>query len=281
MHKSSQASKKGFRISKWFLDFLGPDGKVMIAYVAHMSWHGITVPYTSILWHDPATGISQKSRFTSACRPKVEDNLIKWVDPRFSHNAAWNAKANPIGARLYETEKGFLDWQCLQPLSKVTVVAEGKVHEGEGYAEVLHMTLPTWEMPMNELRWGHVFTQEDWVVWIEIREDQTRQWVWWNGKQQKDCQISDTSIYLPEPAINITLDQQVVLEEEKKIRDVVRKLSRYLPGFSKVIPESFLLADQIKWVSRAEVQKSDGTVMHGRGIHEFVNFSPSGNGAES
>ena len=281
MNASSRPSKKDFRISKWFLDFLGPEGKVLIAYVAHLSWQGITVPYTSILWYDPATGISQKSRFTRAHRPEIRDNLIEWADTRFSHKASWEARAAPVGARLYESEKGYLDWECLQPHSKVTVVSEGEVYEGEGYAEVLHMTFPTWEMPMDELRWGHVITQEDWVVWIEVREDQTRQWVWWNGKMQAGCLISDSRLYLPEPGINIILDQQVVLEEEKKISKVVRKLVRYLPGFSKIIPESFLMADQFKWASKAELHKKDGTILHGRCIHEFVNFNPSGSGTES
>jgi len=64
----------------------------------------------------------------------------------------------------------------------------------------------------------------------------------------------------------------VKLESEKKIFSVVEKLIRYIPGFSKVIPISFLMAEEVKWLSKGELQIQGKTITSGMAIHERVNF---------
>jgi hypothetical protein len=70
-----------------------------------------------------------------------------------------------------------------------------------------------------------------------------------------------------------------VLEADKKIQQVVGKLVRYLPGFRKVIPESFLMADACKWHSQARVDMGPKGTFTGQAIHEFVNFNPVSDGS--
>ena len=269
MKYSPQTNKKGFHLTKWFLDFVGEDGSVLICYAARLTWKGITAPYTNILWQRPGHPTTQKTRYTRVRMPVQDGRQLIWGD-----------SAEPIDARLYESEKGFLDWHCLQPRSRVTLELDGGQYIGEGYAEVLHMTIPTWEMPMRELRWGHFLSPGHWGVWIEIKEEAgAHQWVWWDGKLETGCRISDTDLYIPGVNASLHLSCGRVLEADKKIQQVVGKLVRYLPGFRKVIPESFLMADACKWHSQANMDLGSDGKITGQAIHEFVNFNPSGDGA--
>jgi hypothetical protein len=53
----------------------------------------------------------------------------------------------------------------------------------------------------------------------------------------------------------------------------VEKLVRYLPGFKKILPLNFLMADETKWLSRAELHSEHDSVVKGMAIHELVRFN--------
>ena len=280
MKRSGNKQKKGFHLTKWFLDFVGEDGSVLICYVASLTWKGITVPYTNIMCQLPDHPTTQKTRYTRANMPVQDDRRLTWEDPRYRISGIWEGDANPIEARLFESSQGYLDWHCLQPRSRVTLEMEGKQYIGQGYAEVLHVTVPTWEIPMQELRWGHFLSPDHWGVWIEIKEaTRARQWVWWDGKPEAQCQISDSKLHIPGANGPLHLDRGRVLEVDKKIQRVVGKLVRFLPGFGKVIPEHFLKADACKWHSQARIDLGAKGTSAGWAIHEFVNFNPPSDGA--
>jgi len=119
-----------------------------------------------------------------------------------------------------------------------------------------------------------------WVGWNqpcmdELQENEKRQWVWLNGEKIENCIIEDDYISLPEKDLVLKLDRGVVLESEKKIFSVVENLIRLIPGFNKIIPLSFLMADEIKWLSKGEFQAQGKTIAGGMAIHELVNFKGS------
>ena len=119
-----------------------------------------------------------------------------------------------------------------------------------------------------------------WVRWNqpcmdELQENEKRQWVWLNGEKIENCIIEDDYISLPEKDLVLKLDRGVVLESEKKIFSVVENLIRLIPGFNKIIPLSFLMADEIKWLSKGEFQAQGKTIAGGMAIHELVNFKGS------
>jgi len=77
---------------------------------------------------------------------------------------------------------------------------------------------------------------------------------------------------MPEKDMVLNLDRRVLLESEKKIFSVVEKLIRYIPGFNKAVPLSFLMADEFKWLSKGQLQTQGKTLASGMAIHELVNF---------
>jgi len=262
-----------FHLSKWFLDFIGDQGEAMIFYAAKLTWHGWSASYTSWLRYDAASGVDLKSRFRHVQIPQLKDNMITWNDPKFGISGTWESKAKMIQSLIFDSEEGSLDWKCFQPASKVQLRINDKVLKGSGYAEQLILTALPWRIPMDELRWGHFGSDENNMVWIELREKDKRQWLWLNEEKIENCIIEDDHIVLPEKDLVLNLDQGIRLESEKKIFSVVEKLIRYIPGFNKVMPLNFLMADEIKWFSKGHLQEHSKNIASGMAIHELVNFN--------
>jgi hypothetical protein len=271
--RKSAKGQEGFYLNKWFLDCVSEEGEAMIFYAAKLKWRGWEVPYTSWLYYDPVTGPTHRSRFHKIHLPEKNDRSIYWNDPRFGVAGKWEALASPLQARLFESDEGYLDWNCFQPVSNVRVNIKDRVIKGMGYTEQLVLTVEPWKIPMNELRWGRYGSQEDHMVWIELRGEEKQQWMWYNGEKIENVNIEDDQITIPAKGISLELDRSVVLESKKKILQVVRDIIRYLPGFNKSIPLRFLMADEIKWLNRGILQKEGKTVGKGWTIHEFVNFN--------
>jgi len=262
-----------FHLSKWFLDFIGNNGETMIFYAAKLSWKGIAVHYASWIHYDPESGVKISSHFRNVQVPEKKGKLITWHDVEFKVSGSWESVANPLQARLFDADDGYLDWNCFQPASKVQLKIEDKIIEGKGYAEQLILTTPPWHIPMNDLRWGRFHSLHDTMVWIELRKENKQQWLWLNGEKIINCSIEDDHISSPEKNFLLKLDRGVVLESEKKIFQVAHTLLRHLPGFNKLMPANFLMAHSHKWLSKGEFQKNGGKVTQGMAIHEWVNFN--------
>jgi len=272
--KNTDNHPSHFYLNKWFLDFVDDNGNAMIFYSAEFKWHGLKIPYSSWLNCDKDGSVTQKSRFRNVQLPAKNEDIISWKDSKFGVSGVWRRSALPISARIFESDDGFLDWKCYQPASQTELKVGGIVKLGKGYAEQLVLTIPVWKIPMDELRWGHVRSENYQIVWIELIENETKQWLWLNGERIYNCKIDDHLILIPDKNISINLDQGVVLESEKKIMSVVEKLMNYVPGLKKHIPLKFLLADERKWLSKAIISSEKNWIENGITIHEYVNFKP-------
>lgn len=277
MTEGSEDSKAvHFRLSKWYLDFFGENGDAMIFYSAKLTRYGLSASYTSWLHYTRESGVKLESRFTLVQIPRRKGKLVTWSDLKFGISGTWESAAPMIHSRIYDSEEGSLDWDCFQPASHVRLTIGDRVMEGNGYAEHLMLTALPWKIPMDELRWGHFLSKGNNMVWIELREKEKLQWLWWNGEKIGNFTIGDDKIWLPEKKLTLNLDRGVNLESEKKIFSVATKIVRYIPGFKKIIPVGFLMADEFKWLSKGEIQAEGGTLDTGMAIHELVDFKSHG-----
>lgn len=263
-----------FLVEKWFLDFIADNGEAMIFYSAILKWRKWKIPYTSWLHFSPEGDTILKSRFKDTQLPVKNNYHISWADHRFGVEGHWKPVSTPLSTRLFESENGCLDWQCYQPASEVRLKLGSKELLGKGYAEKLTLTIPPWKIQMNELRWGHYGSGRDTMVWVEILPNNDRKWLWVDGKRMEDFMISDDGITVPGLNLILELDKKAVLESDKKVFSVVKKIIRYLPGFNKIIPLPFLMAEACKWISNGTLKKNGEIVSSGASIHEYVNFSP-------
>lgn len=266
-------TNQGFHLSKWFLDFTGYDGETMIFYSANMKWHHIPVEYTSWLHYKQDDKVKSGYRFSRVQEPKRNLNKIIWNDLKFGFSGVWRAAATPISARIFESSEGFLEWNCFQPAAKVQIETKEGTKTGWGYAEQLILTVPPWKIPMDELRWGRFISDTDHIVWIELKSQETRNWMWRNSERVNLFSIGDKQLTLPDIDLNLALDQRQVLESEKKIASVTGKIVRFIPGFNKFMPVNFLLSDETKWLSRGTLTQNGITKTEGFAIHELVQFN--------
>lgn len=270
--------RNNFQLNKWFLDFIGPDGEIMIFYNAKLRWMMWEVPYASWLYYDPRTAmVKVQSKLSNVNSPNIniDTKEIVWSDDDFGIKGSWQNQANSIQARLYESNKGYLDWNCYQPKSKVELYLNNSEKRifGSGYAEELVMTITPWYLPMDELRWGHYYDDSNSVVWIQMKGELEKKWLWINSELQNNVLLADDMIKIPEKSIEISLKKLITLEAEKKISVVLNDLLKYIPkAFKKIIPSQFLSADEFKWFSNAVLHENNSKITNGVAIHEFVKF---------
>lgn len=263
-----------FHLNKWFLDFIGENGETMIFYAAHLRFRGLVVQYGSWIHRHPTDGLEVQTHYRGVKLPLRRDALIVWQDKKFKVQGSWEATTEPIQARLFEEEGGYLDWHGFQPASKVSLTINGRVLQGKGYAEQLILTAFPWRIPMDDLRWGRFHSPKDTIVWIELRQAQKQQWLWLNGERMEKVNIEDDQLRIEEKQLLLKLDRSVVLESENKIFHVVEQLLHFIPGFKLLVPSSFLMAINQKWLSEGELHKNGNRIGEGWAIHEWVNFNP-------
>lgn len=264
--------KKHFFLEKWFLDFVTEEGEVYIFYAAQMKWHHITIPYKSMLTFSSAAGKKQKVRFYNVRLPVNYGKIINWKDNGFKVEGAWQANTTPIAAQLFESGEGKLQWSCFQPSSIVKVKINDAELSGMGYAEQLTLSIEPWKIPMDMLRWGRFVSNDNSIVWIEIKGNYSKQWLWHNGDKIDNAEITDEQIIVPSKNIHLVMNKKELIESEKIISKVVRRILRFLPGFNRTVPLHFLAADEYKWISRAEFYKDGLLESEGWVINERVDF---------
>ncbi|MDF2157088.1 hypothetical protein [Algoriphagus sp. CAU 1675] len=265
--------RSDFHLEKWYLDFVGRNGEIMIFYAAKLSFKSITVHYASWINYQTQSGLKVESHFRHVNLPEKKGNLITWKNDAFQISGSWQAISTPIQARIVEDHQGYLDWNCFQPASNVQLKIKDKTLEGTGYAELLTLTTYPWNIPMNHLRWGRFHSFQDTLVWIELRGDQKQQWVWLNRKRLSECTIENDQLSSTEEGFSLTFDRGIVLESEKKIGSVVKNILRFIPGFNHLMNQNFLTATNHKWFSKCEFQKKGCSTVQGSAIHEWVNFN--------
>ncbi len=262
-----------FFLEKWFLDFVTEAGEAFICYAARLRWYGIPVSYKSILHYSPENGLRQKTGMSRVQMPRRENNLIHWKDNVLQVAGTWQGEAEPVCAQLFSLPGGKLQWNCWQPASAVIARIAGKEYRGLGYAEQLLLSTEPWKIPMEQLYWGRFVAPGTSLVWIEIRNGADKnKWTWYNGRSVTAEVISEEELLLPGENIRLDLSERSLLTREKKINKVVRKVTRFIPGFGTSVPARFLMADEVKWLCRAQLIHNGEKPQPGWAIHERVDF---------
>ncbi len=263
-----------FKLIKWYLDCVNDKGEAIIIYAASLKFHGVTVPYNSIIHSTNDHEFLHKSRFRNPSSPKIHENCITLDDNRYAISGKWESSANGIHSRLFDSDNGVLDWNCVQPQSKSIVnIGMDNKYEGFGYAEKLSLTIEPWKIPMSRLRWGRFVSETDYLVWIEITSDPVKKWIWHNGSKISACDISDERITIFETGVELLLTNKTTIESEKKIFNIAKSLLGLLPQISKTMTADFLNADETKWLSFGILKQNGISKSRGWVIHERVDFS--------
>jgi len=272
--KNTTRENSEFRLTKWFLDCITDEGEAVIFYAAKLDWLGWEIPYSSCLSYAPDKGTDYRFSFQPNQLPVREDTSIRWSDHHFGVEGIWQSKSAPISERLYESNEGFLEWNCFQAAGNAHLQINDREVSGKGYVEKMVLTIEPWKLPIDELRWGRFSSQENPAVWIEWSGDQPRSLLWFRGKRLENPIIEDSRVTVAEQNLLLEMDQGVVLESEEKIMQVVGNIISHFPGISHSIPTRFLKAEEIKWLSHGTLHILGEPNCNGWIIHELVQFKP-------
>ncbi len=257
-----------FELVKWYLDSVEPDGTATIAYWASLTWLG-----AHTTWHDLSRyELGQKPAETSSRRavppPQMIEGHVAWHAERLHLETIHEAATPGVTLTLFEDANGRITWECLAPSARARFDRGGTSTEGTGYVECMTMTVPPWELPIDELRWGRWMndTLTTSLVWIDWRGKLPRHWVLLNGSVQEGATVRDDGIDVP--------TGRLMLDPPRTLHDrSVGKLLRGISGLARVATHIPLAWDEHKWCSRGTWTNATGETLSGWSIHEMVRFT--------
>jgi len=141
-----------FKLVKWYLDCVTDEGDAIILYCAELHWRGFHTAYSSVLTTQgqAVTARSSMSRYRlCANQDRIEVEL-----PRLQVDGEWKATAEAVQRTVFEGPAGSVQWNCLQPGALARVQLGDRQLIGLGYAECLTLTVPPWQLPMQQFAMG-------------------------------------------------------------------------------------------------------------------------------
>ena len=224
-------------------------GRVCIAYWAQLTWKTIAVSWSNVLFE----GKSREHLF-SIEPPQLNGNLLTWHAEPLQCEMTLRRRAPAYATTLFTSDDGTVSWRCEMPAADGEVRVGDDHFRGRGYAELLTMTLPPWELPIDELRWGRFGGDEVSLVWIN-----------WKGARPLDLLlINGTRV---DRASN---DLEITIEEDSVIRSAA--LSETLASMIPLVPKRLLTAQETKWRGRGTVRRRNTVVDRGWAVHELVKL---------
>jgi hypothetical protein len=137
---------------------------------------------------------------------------------------------------------------------------------GLGYAECLTLTLPPWQLPMLQLRWGRFVSQNESLAWVDWQGEYSTSFAIHNGRACKTLSVSDSEIAIP--GATLRMEESFPLRAGRLGATVLRGA----PALGKLLPRSLRNIEEQKWRSRgilsSKERNSSGWV-----IHEVVHWN--------
>ena len=252
-----------FSLVKWYMDCITDLGDAVILYCAELRWRGLHAAYSSVLSVDGRSVESHASMTRYRLSSAGGEILVEL--PRLGVSGRWEASAAPFQYTVYEDASGSVLWNCLQPRASVHLRIGNRELAGLGYAECLTVTLPPWQLPMSQLRWGRFVSPEDSLVWIDWQGPYSTSFAVHNGDRCETLSVSDSEVALRDASLR--------MEESFPLR-AGRLGSTILPGapaLRKLLPRSLFNIEEHKWRSRG-ILSAQGRVSNGWAVHEVVHW---------
>ena len=256
-----------FLLSKWYLDCIADNGDGVIIYVAELRWSSWRTRYASTLrFFGDKTESASSIRECSLPEPSREQ--ISLSLPHLGVEGSWKGFVAPIQRTILENSDGAVRWNCLQPGSQVHL-SLGRAVEmtGLGYAELLEISIPPWNLPLRELHWGRFVSEHETLVWIDWRGSYSHRLVVHNGAEREIALVTPEEVSSADSSTQLKFDHRLVLRSGTLGETVFPTLAR----LARSIPVKMLGIHERKWRSRG-VLLDQGRTTEAWAIHEVVKW---------
>jgi hypothetical protein len=261
-------SPPGFELSKWYLDAVGDDGDVFIAYAAEVRWRALALRYTSTLVQRVGEATRIEATLRGAPPPARAGDVLTWSAPALGAAGQWTARAPEVRDTVLAQGDGRVEWRCLMPRAEAVItLPAGPPLRGLGYVEHLTLTVAPWAMPIDELWWGRFLAPDASLVWIDWRGPHTRHIVLLDGAPLGPARIDESGLATEDGRVRLTLAAPRVLREGALGKTALA----ILPAVDTLLPVRILGTEERKWVARGTLER-DGHRSEGWVIHEQVRW---------
>ena len=262
--------QSNFLLSKWYMDCVSNGGDVFIGYAAVLRWKALSINYSSILQYQNGKQAEARTSLLKFSTPQITDSSLDWFSDSLGIKGTWKAISPPIEKTLFESDTGDIKWRCLQPLAETNIhLGKQRRLTGFGYAEHISISIPPWQLPIDELRWGRFLSGRDSLIWIDWRGSHRLQMVLYNGVEAETARVTDNEVVLDGGHQVLSLEEKQVLREGALINTALSMI----PGIGKIIPLRGLNTYECKWRSRGFLKEDALPVSEGWVIHEVVRWA--------
>jgi hypothetical protein len=245
------------------MDCVTDAGDAAILYCADLNWRGMHLTYSSAL--TVSEGLVETKSSMAGYRLNESDGQIVVEFPRLEVSGSWRADAEPYQRTVFENASGSVEWNCLQPRSLVNLRVGGRELKGLGYAECLTLTVPPWQLPMRQLRWGRFVSLEESLAWVDWQGEYCTSFAVHNRRACETLSVSDAEVAIP--GATLRMEDSLQLRAGRLRATVISGA----PALSKLLPRSLRNIEEQKWRSRGSLNAKDGS-SRGWVIHEVVNW---------
>jgi len=227
-------------LTKWYLDCTDSAGNVAIAYWARLAWGKLSIAYSSVMVNRGGATRTRESLFASPA-PVLDGDTLTWSAREIGIGVTMTRRAPAYEAALLDG----VVWRCEMPSADAAIAIDGEPEiRGNGYAELLQLDgffgRAPWELPIDELRWGHCGP---------------RTWIEWRGAHPLTLTLIDGV-----PADGNA--SEVDITNARVIRDATLAETLKIPGL--LLPKRLAAAREEKWIGHAE---------DGWAVYETVRFA--------
>jgi hypothetical protein len=259
---------QGFRLQKFYMDVVTPEGACAVAYWAKLKLGPLHRSYSAILAL-PLLRPRVERQAWSGAPPKMRGERCDWTSRRLGAVGRWSNVRPLTRCTLLDSSSGKITWQVLQSAGDACIgLRSGARYAGVGYVESLTLDILPWRLPFAELRWGRFISSggRESLVWIDWRRGMKRRWVLLNNKRVRCNSLSESVVEGDGFALQLAPGR--VIRNERIATSVLGGfLPTVLPGV-----RSMRDAREIKWISRARLDRPGLAPVSGWALHEVVRW---------
>src|SRR5262249_51145538 len=139
---------------------------------------------------------------------------------------------------------------------------------GLGYAERLVMSIAPWDLPIEELRWGHFTAEGASVVWLDWRGPYPKRIVLKHGARVNGV-VDDLIVEVPDDEARVTLGEGEIVPHGPLGSNALAAIAELHP----ILPSKLLSMVERKMLSPATLDQPFTSPVRGWAITELVRWA--------